>query len=456
MPSCAEREVIMNNRPTGNHKHLTLSQRISIEHGLAEGKSFRQIAASTGKDPSTISKEIRKHAQVKERSKSKRFAKIPCSHNRNDSNPRANQCKMLHACGDDTCTKLCRSCRKHDCSEVCREYQPKQCAKLNKPPYVCNGCSKTVNCLLERKIYSSKYADDNYRNVLISSREGINQTPERIQEMNDILTPLIKRGQSMGHIYATHAEALGCSRRTAYTYIENGVFDVINLDLRRKVKYKKRKKSTVCSINHRAYRLGRAYKDFQKQLADGYTGNIVELDTVEGRGGTKPCFLTMLFRGCNLMLIFLLEEQTQAEVRRVFDSLTETLGSEVFRKLFEVILTDNGHEFQNPDELEISPTGENRTTIYYCDPYRSNQKGTLEKNHEYIRYVRPKGTSFEDLDDEKATLLMNHINSEKRDSLNGHSPFELSQLLLDNKLHNVLKLKEIEPDQVNLNPGLLK
>ena len=121
-----------------------------------------------------------------------------------------------------------------------------------------------------------------------------------------------------------------------------------------------------------------------------------------------------------------------------------------------MILTDNGHEFQNPDELEISQTGEKRTAIYYCDPYRSNQKGALEKNHEYIRYVRPKGTSFEDLDDEKVTLLMNHINSEKRDSLNGHSPFELSQLLLDNKLHNFLKLKEIEPDQVNLNPGLLK
>lgn len=49
----------------------------------------------------------------------------------------------------------------------------------------------------------------------------------------------------MEHIYATHAEELGCSRRTAYTYIGNGVFDIMNLDLRRKVKYKKRKKSTA-------------------------------------------------------------------------------------------------------------------------------------------------------------------------------------------------------------------
>lgn len=121
-----------------------------------------------------------------------------------------------------------------------------------------------------------------------------------------------------------------------------------------------------------------------------------------------------------------------------------------------MILTDNGPEFQNPDELEISQTGEKRTAVYYCDPSPSNQKGALEKNHEYIRYVRPKRTSFEDLDDQKVTLLMNHINSKKRDSLNGYSPFELSQLLLDNKLHKFLKLKEIELGQVNLNPGLLK
>lgn len=203
MPSCAEREVSMNNRPTGNHKHLTLTQRISIEHGLAEGKSFLAIAALTGKAPSTISKEIRKHTQVKEHSKSRSFAKIPYTHNRDDTNLIANKCKRLHACGDDECIKLGRSCRKYQCEEVCKEYKPRQCAKLNKPPYVCNGCPKRVNCLLEQKIYSSKYADDNYRDVLISSREGINQTPERIQEMNDLLTPLIKKGRLWG-IFMPH------------------------------------------------------------------------------------------------------------------------------------------------------------------------------------------------------------------------------------------------------------
>lgn len=78
------------------------------------------------------------------------------------------------------------------------------------------------------------------------------------------------------------------------------------------------------------------------------------MDTVEGAKGTSPCFLTMFFRNCSLMLMFLLEEQTQKEVTRIFDHLTELLGIELFQKLFEVILTDNGHEFQDRQSLEYS------------------------------------------------------------------------------------------------------
>ena len=80
----------------------------------------------------------------------------------------------------------------------------------------------------------------------------------------------------------------------------------------------------------------------------------------------------------------------------------------------------------------------------------------LEKNHEYIRYVIPKGQSLDPYDQADATILMNNINSEARDSLNGCTPFRLSQLLLNNKLHKLLKLKEIKPDNVSLKPSLLK
>lgn len=98
-------------------------------------------------------------------------------------------------------------------------------------------------------------------------------------------------------------------------------------------------------------------------------------------------------------------------------------------------------------------TGGSRHTGLAALPHRNIH---CEKNHEYIRYIRPKGSSFADLNDEKVRLMMNHINNEKRDSLNGHSPYELSLLLLDNKLHKALGLKAIAPDDVMLSPKLIK
>lgn len=439
------------NTSKGNQKHLKLSDRITIEKGLNDGKSFAEIGRETRKDPTTISKEVRKHATVKEYSG---YANVPCEANKNIHV----KCGLQHVCGDQECHRKCVTCRKFRCSSICPYYQPQQCMKLNKPPYVCNGCAKKVNCMMDKKFYSSKYADDEYRATLVSVREGINQTPESIQRMNDILTPLIKeKGQSLAHIYATHAQELGCSQRTLYEYIDAGVFDVRNIDLRRAVKYKKRKKPTSCSAKDKSYRIGHNYVDFEERLKNNPPDSIVEMDCVEGRKTDRKVLLTMTFRKFNLMLIFLLESQTQEEVLRIFEWLEDELGTALFRKIFEVILTDGGSEFSAREEMENGKDGKPKTTIYYCDPYSFWQKGCCEKNHEYIRYVLPKGkASFETLTQEKVTLLMNHINSIKRDSLNKHSPFELSQLLLDSKIHEMLHLKQIHPDEVNLTPELLK
>jgi len=340
---------------------------------------------------------------------------------------------------------------------VCPYYQPQQCTKLARPPYVCNGCVKKTNCMMNKRFYSSKYAEDEYRATLISVREGINQTPESIQRMNDLLTPLIRKGQSPAHIYATHAEELGCSQRTLYEYISAGVFEVRNIDLRRAVKYKKRKKPTSCSAKDKSYRIGHNYSDFEERLKNNPPNNIVEMDCVEGKKSDRKVLLTMTFRKFNLILIFLLESQTQEEVLRVLNWLESELGTELFSRVFEVILTNGGSEFANREAIEKGKTGDNRTTVYYCDPYAFWQKGCCEKNHEYIRYVLPKKIiSFEGLTQEKVTLLTNHINSTKRDSLNRHSPFELSQFLLDTRIHQVLHLEAIDPDEVNLTPELMK
>ncbi len=426
-----------------NQKHLTLSDRILIEQGLNEGKSFKAIASSIGKDPTTISKEVKKHRTIKcHKDKTK---KPRCSNEKT--------CLIHGLCSQERCFKLCKSCKL--CRDVCPQYKPKECGRLHKVPYVCNSCSSISGCLYYRWVYVAKFADDSYRELLSSSREGINQSAEDMQKLDKLISPLILKGQSISHIYMSHSKEVGCSRRTLYKYINQSVFTARNIDLPRKVKYKLRKSPGTRKPFNRAYRNGRSYIEFSAFLKDNPDTQVVEMDIVEGQKGGKV-LLTLLFRNCSLMLAFLLEDKTQQHVLDVFNFLTERLGINTFKKLFPVILTDNGTEFQNPWQLECDQYGETRTNIYYCDPNCSWQKGMIEKNHEYIRYVIPKGKSFDTFSQEDISLLVNHINSTARDSLNSCTPYQLSRLLLDNSLHTELSLQVIQPDDVILKPVLLK
>ena len=237
-------------------------------------------------------------------------------------------------------------------------------------------------------------------------------------------------------------------------YIEIGLFKARNIDLPRKVSYKVRKKKQVLKFDQK-YRDGRTHEEFEMYMGINPNLNVVEMDVVEGKKGGKA-FLTLLFRQNNLMLIYLMDSAAQKCVLRVFNQLTDTLGNEGMRRLFPVILTDNGGEFKDPWSLEKDNYGDQRTKIFYCDPYKSYQKGKLEKNHEFIRYILPKGKSFDDLNQENVTLMANHINSIARASLNDRTPFELASILLGSEMLHILDLAHVPHDDVHLKPRLLK
>lgn len=439
-----------------DQKHLTTTQRIWIEKGLNDGLSFAAIARRIEKHPSTVAKEVKKYRTFQPRDDSPSNKPLKCA--------LFKDCTMRFLCDEKDCVKMCKSCydvklQRPRCSYLCPEYREPVCPSVSKAPYVCNACPKIKRCNKTKAFYIAQNADRASNQLLVSCREGINQSPADIALLDELISPLLKQGQSIAHIYAFHGHEIPCSRKTLYNYIDQGVFTARNMDLRRKVRYKckPRKTGTRISLAAKEFRVGRTYEDFQKYIQKNPSLSVVEMDTVEGgRENSTQAFLTMFFRNCSLMLIFVLEEKTQERVIEVFDLLTQKLGMKVFQELFPVILTDNGTEFQFPTRLECDENGERRTNLFFCNPNSSWQKGMIEKNHEYIRYVIPKGVSLDPYDQADATLLMNHINSEARDSLNGCTPFRLSQLLLNNALHQLLKLKEIPADEVSLKPALLK
>ena len=426
--------------PMSENMHLTLDERNYIEQELMKNTSFKEIAHYLGKDPSTISKEIKKH-RIKKEGQSIHIGFNHCARRYN--------CHRKNICST-RCKKECRQCK--DCNSVCPDFEDGICLRLKRAPFVCNGCSNRFNCRNTKYYYRALPSFNKYKDILSESRQGINMTELELSNLDKLISPLIKQGQSISHIYQTHD--IPCSRSTLYRYLAKNCFSVGPLDLPRKVRMKKRKEKRTKLKDTKA-RTNRTYEDFQKYIELHPDLPIVEMDTVEGTKGGKV-LLTLLFRASRLMLAFILFEKTQKEVLRVFNMLEHKLGNELFEKTFPIILTDNGTEFGNPLSLEFNEEGIGRTRIFYCNPRASYQKGMIEKNHEFIRYVLPKGSSFDNLLQTDIDLMINHINSLGRNSLNWFAPIDVAKFTLDKEVLKKLNLKKISPNEIQLNTKLLK
>ena len=276
-----------------------------------------------------------------------------------------------------------------------------------------------------------------------------------IARINGIISPLVRNGQSLHQIYLNHVDDLMCSEKPLYNYVDAQLFDIRNIDLPRKVKYRPRYKQPEFKVD-RGCRIGRNYSDFKKFLEGNPETTIVQMDTVIGRVGGK-CLLTIHFVETSLMLAFLRDASTSGSVIRIINAIDRVLGAKAFNKLFPVILTDNGSEFSNPKEIEYRDTVPClRTKVFYCGPRSPYQKGSCEVNHELIRLILPKGSSFDDLTQEDIFLMMNHINSYKRKKLNNRSPYDAFSFYYGEDLLKKLGCSPVASENIILKPKLLK
>ena len=428
----------------GNQKHLTIEDRIYIQNELDKGTSFKDIARFLCKDPTTISKE------VKARRASDWFHKGTFLNAKNFCTKRF-RCKKTNACNKILlCGVKCASCP--TCNQTCPDFQKERCSKLDRAPYVCNGCSKKINhCTIAHKYTdNARFADRKYRECLKDSRSGIAMTRQELHKKDKIITPLIDQGQSPYQIVANHPE-LNLSVRSVYNYLDMGLLTARNVDLKRKVKFKPRKVHKSQISDRRVFN-GRTYADFQQLHLESF----VEMDTVHSAVGSSKTLLTFFFTREKLFLAFLMNRNTEGSVRLVLDRLEKRFGTFDFLTLFEYILTDRGAEFGDPDSLETGVTGIQRTNIYYCDPMRSGQKGGIEQAHTMLRMILPKRTTFEFLTQWDVNLITSHINSTPRESLNGRTPYDVALEAFGEDVLKAFQLRRIDPDKVILTPKLIR
>jgi len=177
------------------------------------------------------------------------------------------------------------------------------------------------------------------------------------------------------------------------------------------------------------------------------------MDCVQGiQGSDEQVFLTLQIVKIKFLFIFIIKHQTNNEVINKLKILNDILRSDVKNKSIELLLTDNGHEFINVDNLiEVI----NNKNIYYCHPYSSYEKGSIENNHELLRRIIPQGVSLNIYNEEDIKLMCSHINSLFREELNGKCPFNFISDYLTEETLIKLGYQQINPKEVKLIPELL-
>lgn len=415
--------------------HLTIQERIIIEKGIENGSTKAAIALTIGKDKSTVGKEIKKHRELVHKSS----YKINCANMKN--------CSHNHVCVN------------------CADFKPFTCNRRDRSPGACNGCSKYTHCRYDKYRYKADFSHKKYREDLVDSRTGINMSYEECKAMADIIVPLIKAGHSPYHIVTNHPE-LNISEKTLYNYIENGIFrefGLLDIDLRIKTKRKITKKASnkYKKREDKKYLNGRTYDDFINYTAENKNLSVVEMDTVYNNGSTGPFMQTFKFLDYSFMFIVYQEEKTAKSMVEGVDFLEKILGEDLFSEEVAIIKTDRGSEFCDAEGFEKEENESRRTRIFYCDPMASGQKGSLENNHKEIRYICPKENDLKDLglnSQEKANLIVSHINSQSKEHLKGKSPLEVMEFM-NPALYQKFKdfgIERINKYNIVLKPYLLK
>lgn len=172
------------------NRHLTAAERQIIAAGISNGSSKAAIAETLGKEKSTIGKEIKLHRYLK------------------------HKCNMPLECAN---YRKCANGRQ--CTPDCPEYVPFSCKRRDRSPGACNGCQNMSHCRFDKYIYDPAQAEQEYKETLVGSREGVNLTTAEAKRIGETIAPLVAKGLSPYAILQAHPE-LDICEKTLYNYIE--------------------------------------------------------------------------------------------------------------------------------------------------------------------------------------------------------------------------------------------
>lgn len=344
------------------------------------------------------------------------------------------------------------------CFDFRLDFELRMCEKTEKRPYVCTCCTYDRDgCELPKCRYSATEAHRASLSRRSAPGKGVSVTEAELERMVGTVRPLVRKGQSLEAVWATHGDGFPVGARAFYNYIESGVVDIASLELPRKVRYKKRKRRAE-PARDRIDRTGRLYEGFPA-LAEEERLSAVQMDAVLGFQGNRSRILGLRFRRLIFQLYLLLRGPEASNVVAALDAVEASLGSrDAFERTLGVLLADRGGEFDDFSGIERSALepGKRRCSLYCCDAMSPHQKPNRERNHEELRRMLPKGRSdFDKLSAWDVAVACSHVNSYPRRALGGRCPYALASRVFPAGLLDDFGVELVEPDEATLRPVLL-
>lgn len=403
---------------------MTLESRLVIEEELNNGSSISKIANLLHRDRSNLAKEILRNRTIL----------LPTSFG-----------------GTSCCIHkdVCRN-RHIDCDKTCLKFELEVCNILKASPHVCNSCTNK-KCRKAKYYYNAKTANSQYQKILIESRSKLHYTQLELEVLNNDFYCLVINTKSIYHsLCVINSMGYKFNIKSIYRQIKEGKLRLKSSDLPRT---KRTVKHEVVDKNYKRDITNHTYEDYL--LVINNIPSIIEwqMDCVQGiQGASEHIFLTLQIVKIKFLFILILNKHTNEEVVKKLEAFNKILKSDKLNKLIELLLTDNGHEFINLEKL-VEVIGNNH--IYYCHPYSSYEKGSIENNHELLRRIIPQGVSLKIYTEHDVQLICSHINSLFRKELDGKCPFDLIKDYLSEETLKKLGYSKINPQEIKLIPELL-
>lgn len=419
-----------------SNKNLTELELGNIEYYLNENKGYSEIARLLNKNESTIRKEVKKYSNYYGETRK-------CSNCLNKID-----CHQKYLCDNIKDSVKCSSCKYCTLApKLCPNYKTNiECDILKKNHHVCNGCDIYFKCKKVKIKYMAEIAIRMHNIVQKISRidTKLDKFP---QELKDYISTLIKNGISPDIILNTlpsKYQMFKVSTPTLYNWIDKGLLDCCNLDLRNKVSRIRYGSNTEKRNSIKGHQLnGRSIEDLSIDEKNYRPLGICELDTVEGIKG-KDLLFTIMIPCFSLMLGFKIKNKSQEEIIKTLDNLERKLGR-YFYILFNKGIPDNGSEFLDFVGLEKSIYNDinKRMNIHYTHSYASYEKPHIENNHILLRWLIEKGADISLLTTDDILDIINRLNNYPRPKKNYKTPLQLLEEELGSEIIDLLNLKII-------------